>query len=107
MQPDVDPQYRSMLEVSFGFEELRTPLEHSHTHAHTYTHTYTIEEMEPLYLPPLAKYDRITGCRNARLPFHLRHCILNFWRRKLCSLYHFSPSRSTHKFLLNIRNYED
>jgi len=44
MQPDVDPQYRSMLEVSFGFEELRTPLEHSRTHI------YTTGEMGPLYL---------------------------------------------------------
>lgn len=35
MQPDVDPQYRSMLEVSFGFEELRTPLEYSHTYTRT------------------------------------------------------------------------
>lgn len=44
MQPDVDPQYRSILEVSFGFEELRTPLEHSHTHIHT------TAGMGPLYL---------------------------------------------------------
>lgn len=85
MQPDVDPQYRSTLEVSFRFEELRTPSEHSGTRIHSDSHTHTlIHEMEhgttiSNSFPPHPPRDRITGCQNARLLLlHRRYCILNF-----------------------------
>lgn len=55
MQPDVDPQYRSTLEVSFGFQEPRhrAPLEHSRARWNHYTEP-VLPLSAPLPLIPLS-----------------------------------------------------
>lgn len=61
MQPDVDPQYRSTLEVSFGFEELRIPSEHSCTRWNCYIANPFRPSRGVIALPVVEALDRFVA----------------------------------------------